>query len=98
MGAPIILGSLGHDCCYFLHLEPLPGRSGVYLCLMVVGLFMLVALSFFFFSSCVILCSWPQLGEDGVIAKQTDFSVQLICSVVYLYIAPRAAPMCLCNF
>lgn len=49
MGDPIILGSLGHDCCYFLHLEPLPGRSGVYLCLMVVGLFMLVALSFFFF-------------------------------------------------
>ena len=43
MGDPIILGSLGHDCCYFLHLEPLPGRSGVYLCLMVAVLAFMAA-------------------------------------------------------
>ena len=60
---------------------------------------MLVALSlFFFFSPRVILYSWPQLGEEGVTAKQTDFSVQFICSIGYFCIAPRAAPMYLCNF
>lgn len=73
----------------------LPHKTSVCLCLMVVGLFMLVALSFFFFPSCVILCSWPQLGEEG---RRTDFSVQFICSIAYFYIAPGAAPMCLCNF